>query len=1055
MFERFTDRARRVVVLAQEEARMLNHNYIGTEHILLGLIHEGEGVAAKALESLGISLEGVRQQVEEIIGQGQSAPSGHIPFTPRAKKVLELSLREALQLGHNYIGTEHILLGLIREGEGVAAQVLVKLGADLNRVRQQVIQLLHGYQGKEPAAAGGPQEAAPSTSLVLDQFGRNLTQAAREGKLDPVIGREKEIERVMQVLSRRTKNNPVLVGEPGVGKTAVVEGLSQKIVKGEVPETLKDKQLYTLDLGALVAGSRYRGDFEERLKKVLKEIRTRGDIILFIDELHTLVGAGAAEGAIDAASILKPMLARGELQTIGATTLDEYRKYLEKDAALERRFQPIQVNEPTISHTIEILKGLRDRYEAHHRVSITDGALVAAAQLANRYINDRFLPDKAIDLIDEAGSRMRIRRMTAPPDLREYDEKIADVRRDKESAIDAQDFEKAAALRDKEKQLLTAKAQREKEWKAGDMDVVAEVDEELIAEVLATATGIPVFKLTEEESQRLLRMEDELHKRVIGQNDAIKALAQSIRRTRAGLKDPKRPGGSFIFAGPSGVGKTELSKTLAEFLFGEEDALIQLDMSEFMEKHTVSRLFGSPPGYVGYEEGGQLTEKVRRKPFSVVLFDEIEKAHQDIFNSLLQILEDGRLTDAQGRVVDFKNTVIIMTTNLGTRDISKTIGFSQEADVEGAYERMKGKVTEELKKHFRPEFLNRVDDTIVFHQLERGEIKSIVDLMIAKINERLKDRDTELYVLNRAKNLLVERGYDREMGARPLRRTIQREIEDSLSDKILTNDLGAGDLIVVEADGEGERAKFSFTGKGKLGWNEVSAFADDLIVDAATELRDLGVEILVSEGVKDLIRGAYGENDGARSLAEAVRTYVSRPVREKVIEFRTSGDDSARESFAKKGALLAVEPADPESERPVVVTPRTTLTDADLADIQRQWTAYAEALVAPHDDLGVSVTDDLVRTLWEKYGTVRELSAELEAYLKQIEVTIAKERAEAATRQRRREQGEDLAEETPRRIVVDLTTDGDRRKVTITVEETTRAAIKAAAPAIEGAGAVD
>src|SRR6201989_2435091 len=602
MFERFTDRARRVVVLAQEEARRLNHNYIGTEHILLGLIHEGEGVAAKALDSLNINLDAVRQQVEEIIGQGQAAPTGHIPFTPRAKKVLELSLREALQLGHNYIGTEHILLGLIREGEGVAAQVLQKLGADLNRVRQQVIQLLSGFQGKESsasaaAATGGGD--APSSSLVLDQFGRNLTQDAREGKLDPVIGREQEIERVMQILSRRTKNNPVLIGEPGVGKTTIVEGLAQDIVKGDVPETLKDKQIYTLDLGALVAGSRYRGDFEEHLKKVLKEIRTRGDIVLFIDEIHTLVGAGAAEGAIDAASILKPMLARGELQTIGATTLDEYRKYLEKDAALERRFQPIQVAEPTISHTIEILKGLRDRYEAHHRVSITDGALVASAQLADRYISDRFLPDKAIDLIDEAGSRMRIRRMTAPPDLREYDEKIAQVRREKESAIASQDFEKAAALRDNEKQLLAKKASREKEWKAGDMDVVAEVNEELIAEVLATATGIPVFKLTEEESQRLLRMEDELHKRVIGQNDAIKALSQAIRRTRAGLKDPKRPGGSFIFAGPSGVGKTELSKTLAEFLFGDEDSLIPLDMSRYMEKHTVSRLFGSPPGYVG------------------------------------------------------------------------------------------------------------------------------------------------------------------------------------------------------------------------------------------------------------------------------------------------------------------------------------------------------------------------------------------------------------------------------------------------------------------------
>src|SRR5213075_874766 len=621
MFERFTDRARRVVVLAQEEARMLNHNYIGTEHILLGLIHEGEGVAAKALESLGISLEGVRQQVEEIIGQGQQAPSGHIPFTPRAKKVLELSLREALQLGHNYIGTEHILLGLIREGEGVAAQVLVKLGADLNRVRQQVIQLLHGYQGKEPAASGGPAESAPSTSLVLDQFGRNLTQGAREGKLDPVIGREKEIERVMQVLSRRTKNNPVLVGEPGVGKTAVVEGLAQKIVKAEVPETLKDKQLYTLDLGALVAGSRYRGDFEERLKKVLKEIRTRGDIILFIDELHTLVGAGAAEGAIDAASILKPKLARGELQTIGATTLDEYRKYIEKDAALERRFQPVQVGEPTVEHTIEILKGLRDRYEAHHRVSITDGAMVAAATLADRYINDRFLPDKAIDLIDEAGARMRIRRMTAPPDLREFDEKIANVRRDKESAIDAQDFERAAHLRDSEKQLLAQKGEREKQWKSGDLDVVAEVDDEQIAEVLANWTGIPVFKLTEEETTRLLRMEDELHKRIIGQEEAIKSVSQAIRRTRAGLKDPRRPGGSFIFAGPSGVGKTELAKALAQFLFGEDDALIQIDMGEFHDRFTVSRLVGAPPGYVGYDEGGQLTEKVRRKPFSVVLFD--------------------------------------------------------------------------------------------------------------------------------------------------------------------------------------------------------------------------------------------------------------------------------------------------------------------------------------------------------------------------------------------------------------------------------------------------
>jgi ATP-dependent Clp protease ATP-binding subunit ClpC len=817
MFERFTDRARRVVVLAQEEARMLNHNYIGTEHILLGLIHEGEGVAAKGLEALGISLEGVRAQVEEIIGQGQQAPSGHIPFTPRAKKVLELSLREALQLGHNYIGTEHILLGLIREGEGVAAQVLVKLGADLNRVRQQVIQLLSGYQGKEAATSGGPAEGTPSTSLVLDQFGRNLTQAAREGKLDPVIGRENEIERVMQVLSRRTKNNPVLIGEPGVGKTAVVEGLAQAIYKNDVPETLKDKQLYSLDLGALVAGSRYRGDFEERLKKVLKEIKTRGDIILFIDEIHTLVGAGAAEGAIDAASILKPMLARGELQTIGATTLDEYRKHVEKDAALERRFQPIQVKEPSVAHTIEILKGLRDRYETHHRVSITDGALAAAANMADRYVSDRFLPDKAIDLIDEAGSRLRIKRMTAPAELREFDDKIAEARKAKESAIDGQDFEGAAALRDKEKTLIAEKVEAEKNWKATDLDKVTEVDEELIAQVLSASTGIPVFKLTEEETARLLRMEDELHRRVIGQDQAIKALSQAIRRTRAGLKDPKRPGGSFIFAGPSGVGKTELSRTLASFLFGDETALIQLDMSEYSERHTASRLFGAPPGYVGYDEGGQLTEKVRRRPFSVVLFDEIEKAHPDIFNSLLQVLEDGRLTDAQGRTVDFKNTVIIMTTNLGTRDISKSLGlgFANIDDDLTNYDRMKGKVQDELKNHFRPEFLNRIDDVIVFHQLTKDQIIQIVDLMIANLDERLKAKDMGIELTQAAKDLLAARGYDPLLGARPLRRVIQREIEDSLSERILFGELKAGEIIVVDVEGEAAEAKFTFAGAAK------------------------------------------------------------------------------------------------------------------------------------------------------------------------------------------------------------------------------------------------
>jgi ATP-dependent Clp protease ATP-binding subunit ClpC len=798
MFERFTDRARRVVVLAQEEARMLNHNYIGTEHILLGLIHEGEGVAAKALESLGISLEAVRSQVEEIIGQGQAAPTGHIPFTPRAKKVLELSLREALQLGHNYIGTEHILLGLIREGEGVAAQVLQKLGADLNRVRQQVIQLLQGYAGK---GEGQPGEQAPQGSMVLDQFGRNLTSLAREAKLDPVIGRDKEIERVMQVLSRRTKNNPVLIGEPGVGKTAIVEGLATKIVKGDVPETLKGKQIYTLDLGALVAGSRYRGDFEERLKKVLKEIKTRGDIVLFIDELHTLVGAGAAEGAIDAASILKPMLARGELQTIGATTRDEYRKHLEKDAALERRFQPIYVDQPTVAHTIDILKGLRDRYEAHHRVSFTDEALVAAANLSDRYISDRFLPDKAIDLIDEAGSRMRIRRMTAPPSVREMDEKIAEVRMKKESAIDAQDFERAARLRDDERGLLEEKATREREWKSGEMDVLSEVDEEEIAEVLSAWTGIPVFKLTEEETEKLLRMEDELHKRIVDQTEAVTAVSKSIRRTRAGLKDPKRPSGSFIFLGPSGVGKTELSKALAEFLFGDEDMLIQLDMSEYMEKHTVSRLIGSPPGYVGYEEGGQLTEAVRRKPFSVVLFDEIEKAHPDVFNTLLQILEDGHLTDAQGHTVDFKNTVIIMTSNLGTRDIQKGpgIGFAAKADEQVTYEKMKERVMEELKRSFRPEFLNRIDEVIVFHSLSRDDVKSIVDLMMKRVREQLKAKDVEIELTGDAKNLLAEKGYDPALGARPLRRTIQRLVEDPLSEKLLWKEFKAGETIIVDA----------------------------------------------------------------------------------------------------------------------------------------------------------------------------------------------------------------------------------------------------------------
>ncbi len=810
MFERFTDRARRVVVLAQDEARALNHNYIGTEHLLLGLIHEGEGVAAKALESMDVTLDKARAQVVEIIGEGQSAPSGHIPFTPRAKKVLELSLREALQLSHNYIGTEHILLGLLREGEGVAVQALGNLDVDLAALRQAVMQLLSGYDAKETVGSGASalKEGTPSGSAILDQFGR----AAREGKLDPVIGRSKEMERVMQILSRRTKNNPVLIGEPGVGKTAVVEGLSQAIVHGDVPETLRDKQLYSLDMGSLVAGSRYRGDFEERLKKVLKEVRTRGDIILFIDEIHTLVSAGAAEGAVDAASILKPMLARGELQTIGATTLEEYRK-IEKDAALERRFQPVQVDQPTIEQAIQILKGLRDRYESFHRVIITDEAIEAAVKFSDRYINDRYLPDKAIDLVDEAGARLRIRRMTAPPELREIDERIAEVKREKESAIDAQDFERAAALRDDERRLGSERAAKEQAWKNGDLDQVAEVDENLIAEVLAMSTGIPVVKLTEAESTKLLNMEAELHKRIVGQNKAIEALSKSIRRTRAGLKDPKRPGGSFIFAGPTGVGKTELAKALAEFLFDDEDALIQLDMSEFAEKHTVSRLFGAPPGYVGYDEGGQLTEKVRRRPFSVVLFDEVEKAHPDIFNSLLQILEDGHLSDAQGRVVDFKNTVIIMTTNLGSKDIGKSVATGFQSTESGTmdYEEMKAHVNRELKQHFRPEFLNRVDDLIVFPQLSKPEVRQIVDLMIARLDKRLVEQNLSIELTDAAKELLADRGFDPVLGARPLRRAVQRDIEDALSEKILFGEIATGSHILVDAQGEGLLGEFTFT----------------------------------------------------------------------------------------------------------------------------------------------------------------------------------------------------------------------------------------------------
>ncbi|MGV0375989.1 ATP-dependent Clp protease ATP-binding subunit [Corynebacterium hadale] len=835
MFERFTDRARRVIVLAQEEARELNHNYMGTEHILLGLIKEGEGVAAKALEQMGINLDDVRREVIEIIGHGSQPVSGHIPFTPRAKKVLELSLREGLQMGHKYIGTEFLLLGLIREGDGVAAQVLTKLGADLPTVRQTVIQLLSGYEGDNqnpevpqagpgpvasgPGPRGGNQQGERSNSLVLDQFGRNLTAAAKEGKLDPVVGRDKEIERIMQVLSRRTKNNPVLIGEPGVGKTAVVEGLALDIANGKVPETLKDKQVYSLDLGSLVAGSRYRGDFEERLKKVLKEINQRGDIILFIDEIHTLVGAGAAEGAIDAASLLKPKLARGELQTIGATTLDEYRKHIEKDAALERRFQPVHVDEPSLEDTVKILKGLRDRYEAHHRVSYTDDALKAAANLSDRYINDRFLPDKAVDLLDEAGARMRIKRMTAPEELREVDDRIAEVRKQKEAAIDAQDFEKAAGLRDTERKLGEERAEKEKKWRSDDLEDIAEVGEDQIADVLAHWTGIPVFKLTESESSRLLHMENELHKRIIGQDEAVKAVSRSIRRTRAGLKDPKRPSGSFIFAGPSGVGKTELSKALAEFLFGDDDSLIQVDMGEFHDRFTASRLFGAPPGYVGYEEGGQLTEKVRRKPFSVVLFDEIEKAHKEIYNTLLQVLEEGHVTDGQGRVVDFKNTVLIFTSNLGTGDISKPVGLgftgNTATDADAQYDRMKHKVNDELKKHFRPEFLNRIDEIVVFRQLSQEEIVQMVDLLISRVDLNLAAQDMGIELTDAAKNLLAKRGFDPVLGARPLRRTIQREVEDVLSEKILFGEIGAGEIITVDVDGDVEgdekNAKFTFT----------------------------------------------------------------------------------------------------------------------------------------------------------------------------------------------------------------------------------------------------
>src|SRR5438874_45105 len=808
MFERFTERARQVVVLAQEEARTLKHNYIGTEHILLGLLREEEGLAARVLESLDITVERVRAQVVRIVGSGEEVTSGQIPFTPRAKKVLELALREALSLGHNYIGTEHILLGLVRENEGVAARILLDFDADSEKIRNEVIRMLSGpggrRQGQGQAGAAGQQGEGKKSSKLLDQFGRNLTRLAAEGKLDPVVGRETEIERIMQILSRRTKNNPVLIGEPGVGKTAVVEGLAQRITHGEVPELLKNKQIYTLDLAALVAGSKYRGEFEERLKKVMKEITQRGDIILFIDELHNLVGAGAAEGAIDAASILKPALARGELQTVGATTLEEYRKYLERDSALERRFQKITVDQPTTEETVQILKGLRDRYESHHKVQITDEALEAAADLADRYISDRFLPDKAIDLIDEAASRMRIKSMTSPPVYRELEDQIEQTRRAKEEAIENQEFEKAANLRDEERRLTQKKRELAEQWEAGESTERPAIGEEEIADIVSMWTGIPVFKLTEAETAKLMRMEEELHKRVIGQHQAIEVVSKAIRRSRAGLKDPKRPTGSFVFLGPSGVGKTELARTLAEFLFADEDAMGRADMSEYMERHEVSRLVGSPPGYIGYDEGGQLTEAVRRKPYSVLLLDEIEKAHPDVFNILLQILEDGRLTDAQGRKVDFRNTIVIMTSNIGAAAISKnqTLGFSIGDESGLSYEDMKERVMGELKKIFRPELLNRIDEVIVFHKLAKDEIIQIVDLLMKRVREQMAVHEVAIELTQSAKEMLVEKGYDPAMGARPLRRAIQRFIEDPLADFVLMSELEPGSTILVARKGE-------------------------------------------------------------------------------------------------------------------------------------------------------------------------------------------------------------------------------------------------------------
>ncbi len=804
MFERFTEKAIKVIMLAQEEARRLGHNFVGTEQILLGLIGEGTGVAAKVLKSMGVNLKDARIEVEKIIGRGSGFVAVEIPFTPRAKRVLELSLEEARQLGHNYIGTEHLLLGLIREGEGVAARVLENLGVDLSKVRTQVIRQLG--ETAEVAAGGGP--SGRTKTPTLDEFGSNLTNLAGEGKLDPVVGRQKEIERVIQILGRRTKNNPVLIGEPGVGKTAIAEGLAQRIATKDVPDILEEKRVVTLDIGLLVAGTKYRGEFEERLKKIMDEIRQAGNVILVIDEVHTLIGAGAAEGAIDAANILKPALARGELQCIGATTLDEYRKHIERDAALERRFQPVMVGEPSVEETIEILYGLRERYEQHHKLKILDEALEAAAKLSDRYISDRYLPDKAIDLIDEAGSRVRLINSQLPPAAKELDKELRSILKQKDDAVRAQDFDKAGELRDREMEIKEEIRSISSAKKAeGDSDEPF-VDAEEIAHIVASWTGVPVNKLTETESEKLLHMEDTLHQRLIGQEDAVKAVSRAIRRARVGLKNPNRPIASFVFSGPTGVGKTELTKALAAYFFGSEDAMIRLDMSEYMERHTVSKLIGSPPGYVGYNEGGQLTEAVRRRPYTVVLFDEIEKAHPDVFNMLLQILEDGRLTDAKGRTVDFKNTLLIMTSNIGSKVIEKGgggLGFEfEENQAEAQYNRIRSLVNEELKQYFRPEFLNRLDEIIVFRQLNKDEVKEISEILLKEVFTRLTEKTITLEVTDKFKERLVEEGYNPAYGARPLRRAIMRLLEDVLAEEILSGRVGEGDTAVVDIDEDGK-----------------------------------------------------------------------------------------------------------------------------------------------------------------------------------------------------------------------------------------------------------